>query len=255
MTDVETPPSPLTVRLEEFEGPLDLLLHLARTQEIDLARLPIRRITDQYLAYLEAVEFRDLEPAGEFLVLAATLIYLKSKLLLPQPEADEEEALDEEGEALRLELAARLRAYARIKDLGAWLGEREAEAARVYARIWSELPEPDYIPIEAVSLWDLAEAYRYFLARLARGEPVREIEAEPLSLLQRMAEILGLLDHSWYVLFTALLGASPPRAEVVVTLLALLELVRLQEIRAQQREPFGEIVIESASPREVGDAP
>ncbi len=96
MTDTTTPPaaasgvgapSPLTVHLEEFEGPLDLLLHLARTEEIDLARLPIRRITDQYLAYLESVEFRDLDDAGAFLVLAATLVYLKSRLLLPPAES------------------------------------------------------------------------------------------------------------------------------------------------------------------------
>jgi segregation and condensation protein A len=90
------PPSPLTVRLEEFEGPLDLLLHLARTEEIDLARLPIRRITDQYLAYLESIEFRDLDDAGAFLVLAATLVYLKSRLLLPVAETAEE-ALEEDA--------------------------------------------------------------------------------------------------------------------------------------------------------------
>src|SRR5688500_18618624 len=93
----ERAPAALTVRLSGFEGPLDLLLHLARSHEIDLAALPIRQITDQYLAYLESVDFRDLDDAGAFLVMAATLIYLKSKLLLPTPEV-EEEALDAEGE-------------------------------------------------------------------------------------------------------------------------------------------------------------
>jgi segregation and condensation protein A len=236
----------LTVHLEGFEGPLDLLLHLARTNEVDLVRLPVRRITDQYLAYLEAVGFRELEDAGAFLVLAATLIYLKSKLLLPKPEAEDEEALDEEGEALRLELEARLRAYVRIKELGAWLREQEAAWGTRFGRTWSELPTPEYLPLWSVSLWDLGEAYRAFLARRARAEPIREIEPEPPSLLGRMAEILGVLDHSWYVLFSALLGTTPPRPEVVVTLLAVLELVRLQRIRAQQRELFGEIVIERA---------
>src|SRR5262249_56092456 len=114
--EVTAPATPLTVRLEGFEGPLDLLLHLARTNEIDLARLPIRQITDRYLGYLESTEFRDLDDSGAFLVMAATLIYLKSKLLLPRPEV-EEEALDDEGEALRLELEARLRAYARVKEV------------------------------------------------------------------------------------------------------------------------------------------
>jgi segregation and condensation protein A len=238
-------PGPLTVRLEGFEGPLDLLLHLARSNEIDLARLPIRQITDRYLAYLEAVEFRDLDDAGAFLVMAATLIYLKSKLLLPRPEV-EEEALDDEGEALRLELEARLRAYARVKEIGEWLRAQEAEWATRFRRTWSDLPIPDYLPIESLSLWDLGEAYRAFLVRLARGEPTREVEPEPPSLLARMAEVLGVLDHSWYVLFSALLGSTPARPEVVVTLLAVLELVRLQQARAQQRELFGEIVIERA---------
>lgn len=237
--------SPLTVRLEEFEGPLDLLLHLARTDEIDLARLPIRRITDQYLAYLESVEFRDLDDAGAFLVLAATLVYLKSRLLLPAPEA-EEETLEEDAEALRQELEARLRAYARIKEVGAWLREREAAWGLRFARTWSELPVPDYLQLESLSLWDLGEAYRAFLARRAAGEPTREVEPEGPPLLERMAMIAGVLEQSWYVLFSALLGASPPRPEVVVTLLAVLELVRLQRARAQQREAFGDIVIERA---------
>jgi segregation and condensation protein A len=239
-------PTPLTVRLEGFEGPLDLLLHLARSNEVDLARLPIRQITDRYLAYLESVEFRDLDDAGAFLVMAATLIYLKSKLLLPAPPLSdlEEEPLDAEGEALRQELEARLRAYARVKEIGEWLRAQEAEWGTRFARTWSELPMPEYLPVESLSLWDLSEAYRGFLERLARGEPTRDVEPEPPSLLARMAEIVGVLDHSWYVLFSTLLGASPPRPEVVVTLLAVLELVRLGRARAQQRELFGDIVIE-----------
>src|SRR5215471_65361 len=239
----------LTVRLPEFEGPLDLLLHLARTDEIDLTRLPIRRITDQYLAYLESVEFRDLDDAGAFLVLAATLVYLKSRLLLP-PTETAEESLEEDAELLRLELEARLRAYARVKELGAWLRDRETEWSTRFKRTWSELPMPEFLPIESLSLWDLTEAYRAFLTRLARAEPTREVEPEGPPLLERMAMIVGVLHQSWYVLFSTLLGASPARPEVVVTLLAVLELVRLQKARAQQRELFGEIVIERALGRE-----
>jgi len=244
------PPSPLTVRLEEFEGPLDLLLHLARTEEIDLARLPIRRITDQYLAYLESIEFRDLDDAGAFLVLAATLVYLKSRLLLPVTET-QDEALEEDAEALRLELEARLRAYARVKEVGAWLRDREAEWSTRFTRTWSELPMPEYLPIESVSLWDLTEAYRAFLRRLSEAEPTREVEPEAPPLLERMAMISGVLEQSWYVLFSTLLGTSPPRPEVVVTLLAVLELVRLQRARAQQQELFGDIVIERGAGTEA----
>jgi segregation and condensation protein A len=110
----------LTLRVGDFEGPLDLLLHLCRTNEIDLAALPVRAITDQYLAHLEAMEFRDLEVAGAYLVMAATLVYLKSRLLVPTDDTGEEQ-LDPEAEALRLELEERLREYAHVRTLGAWL--------------------------------------------------------------------------------------------------------------------------------------
>jgi segregation and condensation protein A len=244
----------LTVRLDQFEGPLDLLLHLARTNEVDLSRLPIRRVTDQYLAHLEAVEFQDLDYAGAFLVLAATLIYLKSKLLLPTPD-EPEEVLDEDAEALRRDLEARLRAYARIKEIGEWLRVQEAAWGTRVARTWSELPGPEYVPLESVSLWDLSQGLRGVLERLARAEPTRDVEPEGPPLLQRMAEVLGVLEHSWFVLFSALLGATPPRPEVVVTLLAVLELVRLQRARAQQRELFGDIVIERAASAGTTTAP
>src|SRR5204863_5351627 len=105
----------LTLRVGEFEGPLDLLLHLCRTNEIDLTQLPVRPITDQYLAHLEAFEFQDLETAGAYLVMAATLIYLKSKLLVPPDENALDEALDDEALALKQELEERLREYARVK--------------------------------------------------------------------------------------------------------------------------------------------
>ena len=117
-TPVAEPTRDLTLRVGAFEGPFDLLLHLCRTSEIDLSALPVRTITDQYLAHLEAMEFRDLEAAGAYLVMAATLIYLKSKLLVP-PDETEEEQLDEDGLALRLELEARLRAYSRRGSSGA----------------------------------------------------------------------------------------------------------------------------------------
>lgn len=235
-------PQGLTVRVEAFEGPLDLLLHLCRTNEIDLSRLPIRTITDQYLAHLESIRFQDLETAGAFMVVAATLIYLKSKLLLPPAEA-EEEALDEEGELLRQELAERVREYARVRELGIWLANREAEQALLFGRPGSELPAPEEIPLEELSLHLLEQAYRRLIEADRKAEP-REVEPSPLSVLERMAEIVSLLRHTWSLLFSSLMGDTRLRSELVVTLLALLELVRLGQARAQQREPFGEIVIE-----------
>src|SRR5262249_36582381 len=162
---------------------------------------------------------RDLDDAGAFLVLAATLVYLKSRLLLP-PSETAEESLEEDAELLRQELEARLRAYARVKELGVWLRERETEWSTRFTRTRSELPGPGYVRIESLALWDLAAAYRAFLSGVAQAEPVREVEPESPPLLERMAMINGILEQSWYVLFSTLLGVSPPRPEVVVTLLA-----------------------------------
>jgi segregation and condensation protein A len=242
----------LTVRVEEFEGPLDLLLHLCRTNTIDLSRLPIRTITDQYLAHLEAIQFQDVESAGAFLVLAATLIYLKSKLLLPADE-DAPEELDEEGEALRLELEARLRDYARVKALGGWLAEREAEQALRWARPAGELPAAEEIPLEDLSVDLLARALARLVAEQRRRAP-RAVEPEPPSVLERMAEIVSLLRSTWSLLFSTLVGTERERAELVVTFLALLELVRLGRARAQQTELFGDIVIERGREEVLTDA-
>ena len=247
MTDTATTApseqSGLTVRVEAFVGPLDLLLHLCRTNEMDLSRMSVRAITDQYLAHLESVRFQDLETAGAFMVVAATLIYLKSKLLLPAGPDDGEEALDEEGLLLKQELEQRLKEYARIKALGAWLGEREAEQALLFGRTVAELPPPEDIPLEDLSIHLLQRALQRLIDEQKRQAP-RDVEPNPLSVLERMNEILELLRHSWSLLFSSVAGAERIRAEWVVTLLALLELVRLGQARARQADLFGEIVIE-----------
>src|SRR6266852_1589702 len=140
-TQGAVPESGLTVRVEAFVGPLDLLLHLCRTNEMDLSRLSLRAITDQYLAHLESVQFQDLETAGSFMVMAATLIYLKSKLLLPANPDYPGEMLDEEGEALKRELE-----------------EREAEQTLIFGRTTAELPPPEDIPLEDLSVHLLQRA-------------------------------------------------------------------------------------------------
>jgi segregation and condensation protein A len=222
MIETEAAPEPqgLTVRVESFVGPLDLLLHLCRTNEVDLANLPVRAITEQYLAHLESVQFQDLETAGAFMVMAATLIYLKSKLLLPpDPDAPPDE-LDEEGELLR-----------------------EAEQALLYGRTVAELPPPEDVPLEDLSVHLLERAITRLIQEQKRRTP-REIEPNPLSILERMGEIVDLLRNTWSILFSSVAGQERVRAEWVVTLLALLELVRLGQARAHQAELFGEIVIE-----------
>jgi segregation and condensation protein A len=234
----------LTLRVGAFEGPFDLLLHLCRTQEIDLARLPVRAITDQYLAHLQAMDFQDLEAAGGYLVMAATLVYLKSRLLVPAEEGEEQ--LDDEADAVRQDLEARLREYARVKALGGWLAEREAEQALLWGRPSTELPAPEDVPLADLSVYWLQRAMQRLLAEQQRRRP-RQVEAEPVSVLERMAEILRVLRDTWSLLFSSLTG-NRGRAEVVVTLLAVLELARLGQVRAHQTERFGEIVIERRVP-------
>jgi segregation and condensation protein A len=242
----------LRLQVGDFEGPLDLLLHLCRTSEIDLAALPVRTITDQYLAHLEAIEFRDLETAGAYLVMAATLIYLKSKLLVPPDETEEQ--LDEEALALRQELEERLREYARVKTQGAWLGHREAEQALVWGRPSSALPPAEDVPLEDLSVHWLERALKRLIDEQRRLRP-REIEPNPPSVLERMTEILSLLRDTWSLLFSSMTGGERRRSEVVVSLLAVLELCRQGKIRAQQSELFGEIVLERQPEPEADVAP
>ena len=242
----------LRLRVGTFEGPFDLLLHLCRTNEIDLAALPVRTITDQYLVHLEAVEFRDLETAGAYLVMAATLIYLKSKLLVPPDESEEE--LDDEGLQLRQELEDRLREYARVKTQGAWLAAREAEMALIWGRPGAMLPSIDDLPVEDLSVDWLSRAMNRLIDEQRRARP-RQVEANPPSVLERMTEILSVLRDTWSLLFSSLTGGERKRSEIVVTLLAVLELVRQGRIKTQQTELFGDIVIERQAAGFEGEAP
>jgi segregation and condensation protein A len=223
---------------------------------MDLSRLSLRAITDQYLAHLESVQFQDLETAGSFMVMAATLIYLKSKLLLPANPDDPDEMLDEEGELLKRELEERLHEYARVKALGTWLAEREAEQTLIFGRTTAELPPPEDIPLEDLSVHLLQRAMQRLIEDQKHRIP-RQIEPNPLSVLERMSEMLELLRSTWSLLFSSVAGPERLRAEWVVTLLALLELVRLGQARARQAELFGEIVIEgnSVSVREPARPP
>ena len=241
----------LRLRVGTFDGPFDLLLHLCRTNEIDLAALPVRSITDQYLAHLEAIEFRDLETAGAYLVMAATLVYLKSKLLVPPDESDEQ--LDDEGLALKQELEDRLREYARVKTQVAWLAAREAEMALIWGRPGAMLPAVEDLPLEDLSVDWLARAMTRLIDEQRRARP-RSVEPNPPSVIERMTEILSVLRDTWSLLFSSLTGGERKRSEIVVTLLAVLELVRQGRIKAQQTELFGEIVIERQAVRAEGEA-
>lgn len=230
------------VRLEGFEGPLDLLLHLIRKNRYDIYDIPIARILDEYLAVLDALPEFDLDEAGEFLVMAATLAEIKSRMLLPAPPEPEEE----EGQDPRAELVRRLLEYERIREAALELEARPQLGRDVFDRPWrsADLDEAEHpeAPLE-VDLFQLLLAFKDLVDQ-APDEFVHEVARQRISLQEAIQEIL---DHFQAVppgtglLFRDLFPPRPSRSRVVATFLALLELVRMRALRVVQVVPFGEI--------------
>lgn len=225
--------SPYAVKLALFEGPLDLLLHLIRVNEVEITDIPIARISEQYLATLEVI--RDLDVAGEFLLMAATLAWIKSRMLLPP------DGLDVEGEGPdpRAELVARLLEYQRFKEVAGQLAERrwlgrdvfEAHAAALESRPESERE------IE-VGVFELIEAYRGVLARAGPSSAPHEVEVETVTVRERMLFVMKALELRPSLEFTECVltsdGSLPSRSIFVATFLAILELSRLAALRIYQ---------------------
>lgn len=233
---------PYQVKLPVFEGPLDLLLHLIEEQEVDIYDIPIARITEAYLRYLAETPELDLEGAGEFLLMAATLVHIKSKMLLPRGEVEEEEETLEDP---RMPLVERLLEYKRYKEAALALGEREAAQQLVYGR-GGDL-EPPSSPL-GLRLVDLLVAFREVLKR-AEAEPPLVIEREEINIRERMAFLLERLREESPIPFSSLFEQGSRRLEVIVTFLALLELLRQGLIRCRQSVPFGEIMISRGEKR------
>ncbi|TMA68876.1 MAG: segregation/condensation protein A [Deltaproteobacteria bacterium] len=231
-----------TVRLPIFEGPLDLLLHLIKRNELQVSDIPIATITDQYLATLEELPELNLDGAGEYLVMAATLVYIKSRMLLPTAEDDEEPEEDPRGE-----LVQQLLEYQRYRDVALALGERAVLDRDVFARdpealgppAAGETAEPC---VRDASLADLLDALREVLRRL-RPPAVHEVAREEISIGQAVERILARFVMAERMEFTSLFAVDRTRAEVIVTFLALLELIRLRVLRAEQPERFGAITL------------
>lgn len=235
------------VQLEIFEGPLDLLLHLIKKNEVSITDIPIATITEQYLSTLELIQSLNLDVAGEFLVMAATLIHIKSRMLLPPGEEEDEE---EEGGDPREELIRRLLEYQRFKEAAEELEKREILRRDVFVRP-SEVPdEMESVEFEGLSLFDLISALRHVLERFPE-ERVHEVTLERISVREKMSSLLDDLHRRGKVIFQSLFEAAVSRLEVVVTFLAMLELVKIRAIRVAQEEREGPIVIELAAP--LGD--
>jgi segregation and condensation protein A len=227
------------VKLEIFEGPMDLLLHLIKKHELDIYDIPIAPITRQYLEYLELMKSLDMEIAGDFLVMASTLTHIKSKMLLPPPENPDD---DDDGTDPRAELIRRLLEYKRFKDAAASLEQREHDWAKVYTReteVTPELPPDDQPLLFDFHLFDLLAALKDVLNRAP--DAGIEITAEAVSITDKIATILARLESVDSMLFADLFDGSTTRAHIIATFMALLELMKNRIVRAVQIEQFGAI--------------
>lgn len=237
------------VKLEIFEGPLDLLLYLVKKEEVDIYEVNLTRIAGQFIEYVRLMQELDLDIAGEFMVMAATLIYIKSRELLPKnqrPDAPE----DEDEEDPRWELIRQLVEYKKFKDAAGSLQQRELLQEQVYARVGVR---PDLTLETApgrpeVSVFDLINAVSSILKRFNNTSPAQALFEDRWSVSEKIELIRSLVTDRGQVRFLELFEKAAHRVEVVVTFLALLELIRMKLLRVEQPEAFGEIVIGAALP-------
>ena len=245
MNSVEAISQPgYTIKLPVFEGPLDLLLHLIHEHKLDIYDIPIAEVTDQYLHYLSLMEQLDLNIAGEFFVMAATLLQIKSQMLLPTlPQDEDEEAIDP-----RTELIERLLEYEQFKLASESLKGLEEDRRQVYWRMTDELADYDapIIPLNLQAM-DLLLALQQLLEEVGEGqEEVTSIERQKITLRMKMREIWQQIKSSADgVGFRELIHGSQTRLEIVMTFLALLELLRLRKISVKQKQALGEIKIKA----------
>jgi segregation and condensation protein A len=241
-------PADYKVKIEVFEGPLDLLLYLIKKEEVDIYAVSLERITTQYLEYLDTFRMLDLEIAGEFVVMAATLIYIKSRSLLPlhqqPPDADSEE------EDPRWDLIRQLIEYKKFKDAAFQLHQRELEQEGIVPRMPEKPAFDDQATLlkSEVGIFDLISAFQKVLKKLEdRRENLREIFEENFTVSDKIDFIIRTTGSNRRITFSELFASVAGRTEIVVTFLALLELIRLKQLRVTQEAPFSEIDIERIS--------
>ncbi len=243
------------VKFEVFEGPLDLLLYLIKKEEVDIYEVNLTRLATQFIEYIETMRLLDLEIAGEFLVMAATLMYIKSRELLPVDQQTQVEG-EEEGEDPRWELIRQLVEYKKFKDAAAQLQVLEARQEDVFPRTPGKLEFESESPARAeASIFDLVNAVNAVLKRFGEREDRRDIFEDKWSVSEKIELLMRVLSERPSVRFSELFEGVTSRSEVVVTFLALLELIRLKQLTAVQREPFGEIEICRATPTAPPPAP
>jgi segregation and condensation protein A len=230
------------VQLEIFEGPLDLLLHLIKKNEVSITDIPIAAITEQYLATLELMQSLNLDVAGEFLVMAATLIHIKSRMLLPAgaDEPDEDEGIDPRDELVR-----RLLEYQRYKEAASVLEQREILTRDVFIRGGGSTEEVSPRGFREISIFELLGALKRVIERLPK-DAFHEVTLEKIT-REKMTLLLDKLHERGSLVFESLFEGVRSRMEIVVTFLAMLELVKVRAIRIVQEELGGPILIEAAA--------
>ena len=241
------------VQLEIFEGPLDLLLYLVKKEEVDIYEVNLTKIATQFIEYVEVMKELDLDIAGEFLVMAATLMYIKSRELLPKNQRAEV-GEEEDEEDPRWELIRQLVEYKKFKDAAAKLQERELLQEQIYARVPGR---PDFAADGTmdrqnvrpeVSIFDLVNAVSSILKRYGQREEARDLYEDKWTVSEKIEFVAQLARERGRVRFSELFENAASRIEVVVTFLALLELIRLKQLRIEQTEAFAEIEISLALP-------
>jgi segregation and condensation protein A len=238
----ELDPKNLThVKLPVFEGPLDLLLYLIKKDELDIYDIPIERITSQYLDYLRVIKMLDLEVAGDYIVVAATLVYIKSRVLLPHDQRPPEDEADEDDP--RWELVRQLVEYKKYKDAAFELQQCLARQENVHGRGGSVKPTgPDgNLPFDKVGLFDLLAVFQKVLSRANENEDLRDIFEDRFTVSDKIQFIQGQMGERKRLVFEELFVAGATRTEIVVTFLAVLELIRLKQIGVVQESPFSPI--------------
>ena len=237
---------PYEVKLAVFEGPLDLLLHLIEREELDITKVSLAQVTDQYLEYISLLEELNAEILADFLVIAAKLLLIKSEMLLPRPPRPSDE---EEEEDIGDQLARQLIEYKKFKEAALELRQREEKGLRTYVRV---APPPKLerpLDLGDVSLADLAEAVRRALDVRPPASSVSEMVAPiTVTVAEKRALIEEALKRQRRVSFSRLLAQSASRLEIIVTFLAVLELIKMNGIEVQQERLFGEIVILAKPP-------
>ena len=229
------------IKLDIFEGPLDLLLYLIKKNEIDIYNIPIALVTEQYLHYLNIIKSLNLDLAGEYLVMAATLIHIKSRMLLPLPEEPSDEQSEDDP---RFELIKQLLEYQTFKEAAAGLGKRPLLERDVFVRsapMPAEIEKSDTEEeLIEVSIFELIEAFHNLVSRIDKNE-LLEIDLEKMSITDIINDVMERLTREKNLTFDELIGEKRSRRSVIYTFLAILELIKLKMIKAYQTSAFGVI--------------